>query len=225
MAKRSRDSKGRPRKDRKAPDGTPLLADGTKRPGKARRPLGRRSRIHEPGLADDIIARLERGHTLADAAQGAGVSKAAFLEWRRRGEEALQAVEAEGVPGDLDLAELLPDVPERERVYVIFADRAARAIASARGRLHDVVLRIASKAASDDPREVGHALKAATWMLERRWPETYGQASRLELQGNEERPVALQVFLPQLQAGTDDVELMRRSRGQIPAKDDEGGER
>lgn len=222
---RKRDPKGKPRKDRRGPDGAPLLASGKRRPGTKPKPIGRRSRIHEPGLVDNVIERLKRGHTIADAAQGAGLSKAAFLEWRRRGEEALAEAQAAGAPGDLDLPSVLEVVPERERPYVVFADRVARATSTARGRLHDVVLSLAAKASSDDPREQGHALKAATWMLERRWPETYGQANRLELSGNEERPVALQIFLPRLQEGEDDAELMANARGRRELSEGSDGDR
>lgn len=201
----------------RGPAGSVALRDAP--PQVTRRKAGRRSLIHRKGIVEALILAVERGNVLDDAAQVAGIRKTALHAWRKRGEDALIAA-LDTVPEEkqhtMSFEALMDLVPRASVPYAVFAERMARAISKAKTMVHDRLEGLTALSAHEDPAVKRLALDAIKFMLERRWPRDYGRADRLELSGDESRPVTLQVFLPQLQAGTNDRELMRQAHGTRP---------
>lgn len=170
-----------------------------KRPGKGTgKPVGRRSLIHDQVLVALILQSVEKGNVLKDAAMSQGLSEASLHEWRARGTDALEAARKK-LGADVSYEDVLAAVSERERPYAEFSEQIARAVSKAKVKVHDVIAGIAAKAESDDHRVMRVGLDAAKFMLERRWPEDYGRADRLELTGNDKAPIGIRIFLPKLE--------------------------
>lgn len=152
------------------------MARRTKKPPEPARPPGRRSTVlDDPAKVELMVAAVQAGQPYSRAAALAGVPVRQFHAWMKRGRE---AIEAEVTHDELNE----PGPFERDDPYQGFAERIIAA--SARGELR--ILSHVNKAAERDWR-------AGAWLLERRFPDEYTPARRLELAGNSDRPLS---FVP-----------------------------
>jgi Xaa-Pro aminopeptidase len=114
-----------------------------------------------PERRDVIVKALEAGNYDEVAAQAAGVSKASFYNWLKRGEAELERVES------------APNARMRqsERPFVDFLDAVTRARAQAEP---EMVARIKELGQQD--------WRALAWFLERRFSGRWANRQRIELE-------------------------------------------
>ena len=110
-------------------------------------PGGRPTKL-DATAANAIVAILQKGLTIDDACEAAGIDDSTFQRWMRRGEKVLKAREPR--PGEKEFGEFCAAV------------KKARAL----GKVSNVTL-IETAAASD--------WKAAAWLLERMYPHQFGR--------------------------------------------------
>jgi hypothetical protein len=130
-----------------------------------------------------IIGAVLDGNYLTTACQMAGITKRTLSNWRTRAREVMDDEEV----GSLE------EVPETERIFVEFFLALKAAEAQAEGAL----LRRAMRG--------DKGWQAAMTVLERRHPEYWGRSEKRIHEGNEEKPLVLEVA-PQ-------AERMRRVAG------------
>jgi hypothetical protein len=129
-----------------------------------------RQRLHptEP-LRRDVCAMLERGESITATCKFTGISIATFHNWRKRGEDLI------------DRARLTTSgVPRPEQDYVRWALEVNRARAITESRLRA----LAEEGAKKDGR-------VALMMLERMFPASWSERSRLEVTGAEGGPIEI----------------------------------
>ena len=126
--------------------------------------IGRPTKLDDD-VSGRIIAYIRQGQYVETAAAAAGISKFTFYEWLKRG----AAIRGAAKP------------PRSELPYLAFSNAVERAMAEA--EIRDVNI-------------VGAASitqwQAAAWRLERRNPTRWGRRDRIELSGDEERPVVVE---------------------------------
>ena len=126
-------------------------------------------------LTPEVIAEFEKalasGCYVETAAAYVGVHRDSYYEWLRRGREEKNRVNG-GMNGR--------KVKQKEELYVEFSDTISRALASA--EIRDIA-RI-DLAGNEDWR-------ALAWKRERRNPDRWGRAERLEVSGPGGGPVAI----------------------------------
>ena len=104
-----------------------------------------------PEVEERLVRAISVGATYKDACACAGISFQTFLNWKKRAQRAVEQVgERDGEPEETD------------HPFVEFFDRIKRA----QGEAAVGLLAMIGKAANRD-------WKAAAWMLERRYPESY----------------------------------------------------
>lgn len=158
------------------------------------RPPGRPKRLNAR-TATAIVNTLSGGGYVTTACQFAGVAKASYQLWRRRGEAEMERVRSQGhdpeellqpylydedgkgyaVAQSLAFPPVEPFDPN-EWDYVLFLFHTDKASAAAEVRN----LTLIQQAAGDG------AWQASAWILERRHPDKYGRRERINLEGSHE---------------------------------------
>ncbi len=124
-----------------------------------------------------IAVHLRRNKPQETACRLEGVSPATYYEWRAHGRKALEA--ANGIKARLVKA----DLP-----YVEFLEVTENARAEAEQSMIDLVRQIARDGEKDADR-----LRAATFMLDRMYPDRWAQRKHLEVTGAQEGPIEIRV--------------------------------
>lgn len=124
-----------------------------------------------PERAQAIVASVANGATQSAAARAAGVDDSTLYDWKRRGNDALDAV----ADATLEPAERLEFVESSERIYAEFA----YAITCAQGTIEQAV---ASELYLDArrPAEQGGDWRARVAWLERRRPADWRPPAKVE---------------------------------------------
>lgn len=118
-------------------------------------------------VSQAILEFIELGCADVDACEAVDVPKGTFYRWLAHGEDEI----ARNVEGE----------------YRIFRDAVQRARARGKVNLHGRIV-----AASIDGPNHPAEWKAAAWLLERRWPESYGRRDVMEHIGRNGAPIQIQ---------------------------------
>lgn len=130
--------------------------------------MGRPTKLDE-AAANTIVAVLERGLTIEDACEAAGITSATFRFWVSKGDRFSKRKEP----------------TEEERKYSAFSAAIKRSRSLGKISLVDVLQRAAT-----DPHNPNQ-VKAAMWLLERMHPAQFGRRYiRLEMSDPEGNPVS-----------------------------------
>lgn len=169
-------------------------------------PRGRESLLTARRV-ETIIAAIEKGHFIENAATLAGVSKSTYNTWKRRGENEIRRVDAiEGYDAteivDIFIEENGSDLnkafssfadpifDQREWPYVLFATL----LAGARARFIDTALDDIRVIAANNQKPDWRAWK---WLLEMTQPEQYGQHKTITHEGNPDAPLVMEIPTPE----------------------------
>ena len=112
---------------------------------------GRRSLVHDEALVREILDNIRAGCTQAIAVQAAGITPATYYNWKRRGEIEKVRI-AQGFPPR-----------DQEAPFLAFFEKLEQAEAQAEAGM---------------VAEVRAEAGGGKWILPRRWPERWSQASR-----------------------------------------------
>ena len=120
-----------------------------------------RPTVLTPELQRIIVEALKTGNTRTGAAQLAGINIATFYRWLERGEQDAQH--------------------QRPSPYREFREAVARAEAQARQHLLERVLAHAEDRIDPTTNKLLRGdWRAAAWLLERRWPDEFGERQRID---------------------------------------------
>ena len=153
---------------------------------------GRPSLIYDRHIVETFLKSVLKGNWRSTAARVAGISEGTVRDWLDRG-EAVEAAAMERIRQAGGIADAVDpdDVPEADRVYLIFLKDFRRADASAEDR---IVGGLSLQAATSPVASMG--------MLKMRWPKNWREApSQVEVSGPGGGPIALSPVLAKL---TDD---------------------
>lgn len=147
--------------------------------------VGRRALISEERI-EAIATALQAGESIPSAAARAGISERTLYSWRTRG-EAEDARLADDPTAEEDPGEAL---------YVQFVQTVSRAHADLEAQIVRDLLRVAEgyelKKESRDGGSVYSTeidWRAGAWLLERKFPERYGNRQRVEHTGADGGPI------------------------------------
>ena len=128
-------------------------------------------RTARPTLTEQVIDAM--AHNLAlgmgtdQAARLSGIAPSTFYKWQKEGRDELERREA-------------GERPQRKLdLYVDLVERTETARAACQARLLSAVINQLE----------GGDYKAATWLLERKWPAEFGRVNRTEISGPDGGPV------------------------------------
>jgi len=185
------------------------------KPHPSKRPPGRPHRCL-PKVIDDVVQALTISASYRDAAEYADISERTLHNYLERGRLALANVGAD-FDDPPDVEDLSTLVPEEDQCFVRLLQSATRA--RARGNIS--LLAIAHKAAkggavyeqrvNDDGEtervQVGYVqpdARTALKLLAVRQPREYAEKRQVEVAGEGGGPLGVQLFLPELEGGSDD---------------------
>lgn len=121
-----------------------------------------------PQVTRDIAQHVRHGNYLETAAAAVGVHKNTLHTWLRRGRQAIERA-----------------WPIKDAEYAAFHRAVHEAMAESEVRTLD---RLTQAGAGD--------WRAHAWRLERRFPDRWGRRQRVEVEGNQDKPVRYVVEAP-----------------------------
>lgn len=113
-----------------------------------------------PDIQVDLVKKIQTGATFETAAASVGISVSTLRDWRRRGEREIQRLDQNKKA----------KMKKSEEIYVYFSAAIKKAEADAELRYITIIATAAKE-----------HWQSAAWMLERRYPETWGRKDRQEV--------------------------------------------
>jgi len=171
-----------------------------------KRKAGRPSRLTQK-IIDELVAGTEQGLNRKTACALAGISRATFCRWMAKGRESQRGL----------YRDLCDRIEGAEEVAKSITLQSIREIAQGGKIIKKVVERRNEKGEllgyTETYEELPPSLQAATWLLERRWPEEFGPKALLEV-ANDGNPFKVSLF-QQVMPGSDTTQVIQQGADQI----------